>query len=44
MSEDGTTDNQHITGSLDKLFDQVAWWADATKQKREKDGIPKGGR
>jgi len=44
VNEDGTTENQHITGSLNKLFDQVAWWADATKQKREKDGIPQGGR
>lgn len=44
MNEDGTTENHHITGSLNKLFDQVAWWADATKQKRQKDGIPKGGR
>ncbi|XP_066914004.1 uncharacterized protein [Clytia hemisphaerica] len=40
VNEDGSTENHFITESLDDLFQQVAWWGEATKLKRHTDGVP----
>merc|ERR1711915_1068437 len=31
IKEDGTTENEHIYSALDKLYKEVAWWANAAK-------------
>ena len=40
VDEDGSTDNEHIISSMNRLVSQVEWYASACRAKRDADGVP----
>jgi len=40
IDEEGSTENERLTSSIKKLFEQLEWWGRAAKKLRDAEGIP----